>query len=456
MKKFQIFTPEKYVNQMLDNIGYKGESILNKVFLENSVGKGNILIEAIKRYIDESLKQGKSSKQIKTDLEIYFIAFETDFEILNSCIENLDNFVGKYKIKNVKWNITTQDYLYTELELTADYIVGNPPYISYEELDKDKREFLKENFLSCKRGKFDYCYAFMEKSIRDLSPRSGKLAYLIPSSIFKNVFAQNLREILLPVLTRIIDYKHTNIFKEALTSSAIIIIDKGIAAENVEYIDADLRKKLSLNKINLTEKWYFKEALNVEQNNLKFGDFFKVANSVATLSNKVFLVSENYDLEDAVIRPAASPRTAARNIQERIIFPYNYENGKLLRYSESYFTKNFPNATDYLKNNKDILLKRSFDGEWFEYGRSQSLKFLNQEKLMISSVITERVNVYRLDVLTIPYSGFYIVPIADRDLGFAQEILESEKFFNYLETRAINASGRSIRISVNDIKNYPI
>ena len=29
---------------------------------------------------------------------------------------------------------------------------------------------------------------------------------------------------------------------------------------------------------------------------------------------------------------------------------------------------------------------------------------------MISSVITEKVNVYDLDERTIPYSGFYIIP----------------------------------------------
>ena len=75
---------------------------------------------------------------------------------------------------------------------------------------------------------------------------------------------------------------------------------------------------------------------------------------------------------------------------------------------------------------------------------------------MISSVITEKVNVYDLDERTIPYSGFYIIPKGDRTLEFAKQILESEEFYKYLETRAINASGKSLRISVNDIKNYPV
>ena len=75
---------------------------------------------------------------------------------------------------------------------------------------------------------------------------------------------------------------------------------------------------------------------------------------------------------------------------------------------------------------------------------------------MISSVITEKVNVYELDSQTIPYSGFYIIPLAEKSLDYAKKILESEDFYDYIETRAINASGKSIRISVNDVKNYPI
>lgn len=50
MEKFQVFTPEKYVHFMLDKIRYDGENILKKYFLENSVGEGNILCVAIKRY----------------------------------------------------------------------------------------------------------------------------------------------------------------------------------------------------------------------------------------------------------------------------------------------------------------------------------------------------------------------------------------------------------------------
>ncbi|WP_390890291.1 Eco57I restriction-modification methylase domain-containing protein [Dolosigranulum pigrum] len=32
-----------------------------------------------------------------------------------------------------------------------DYIVGNPPYISYANIDTKNREFIRKNFDSCKK-----------------------------------------------------------------------------------------------------------------------------------------------------------------------------------------------------------------------------------------------------------------------------------------------------------------
>ena len=88
-----------------------------------------------------------------------------------------------------------------------DFIVGNPPYITYQELNNLDRIFLKNNFISCKKGKFDYCYAFIEKSLLDLKTTTGKMCYLIPNSIFKNVFAKNLRETFKTNIQQIIDYR---------------------------------------------------------------------------------------------------------------------------------------------------------------------------------------------------------------------------------------------------------
>lgn len=60
--KCQIFTPENYVKELLDSVGYC------KDILENSCGDGNILVEIVKRYIEEAIKQKYFNEIIKEGL----------------------------------------------------------------------------------------------------------------------------------------------------------------------------------------------------------------------------------------------------------------------------------------------------------------------------------------------------------------------------------------------------
>ena len=74
----------------------------------------------------------------------------------------------------------------------------------------------------------------------------------------------------------------------------------------------------------------------------------------------------------------------------------------------------------------------------------------------MSSIITKKVAIYELGKETVPYSGIYIVPKSNIDLSKAKEILESEEFLKYVKNVGIQISGSSIRITVNDIKNFDI
>lgn len=470
-KRCQKFTPSEYVRKMLETVGYSGEIILKKTFLENSCGPGNVLCEAVRIYIEEALKSNYTKIEIKKDLEHYFIGFEIDYTVMEECRINLDSLVSFYEIDSVEWNLQCSDYLKTELNQKVDYIVGNPPYIRYQELDNDERIFLRDNFISCKDGKFDYCYPFIEKSLLDLD-RNGHMAYLIPSSIFKNAFGKNIRMLIKKYLKKIIDFKHTKVFSDALTSPAMIFLDKGIEENSIEYIDYDFKQSHRISKNNLNNKWIFDNDFHFihsirNKSAETFGDYFKVGNSVATLKNDVFVIKD-YEIKNdflytnkirmelSATRPAASPRGINLGRNERIIFPYKYYRRKLIRYTEEEYLSSFPETANYLLENISDLNNRKADGKWFEYGRIQALSDINQRKLIMSSIITEQVKLTILDKETIPYSGFYIVPKDNLTLKAGKEILESRQFLDYIHSMAINANGKSVRISVNDIKKYPL
>ena len=465
IKKCQVFTPAQNVKELLDSVGYI-KDLYGKKVIENACGDGNILSDIVKRYIEDSLNENRSVDEIKIGLENDIYGVEIDSYYYMNCLSKLNIIASSYGITGITWNIINDDFLKQNIKDEYDFVVGNPPYITYRDLNERTRKYLKKHYESCKHGKFDYCYAFIEASLLSLKD-TGKMAYLIPSSIFKNVFAQKLRDMILPYTSKIIDYTTQKVFQNALTSSAILICNKGLISPNIEYQDIANLLTYNISKATLTEKWVFKRNKKIVPQNRRFGDFFTAAISVATLLNEAYVL-KNYEIEEDfvkignfkiecdVIRKGASPRSLKYKKEELILFPYSYDNNNLVRYEKAVFEEKFPEATKYLKSYEKKLGDRKSDSsiEWFEYGRSQALAHLSQPKLLLSTVVTKEVNVYNLPIECIPYSGIYIVPKGKLSLELAKEILQSDIFYEYVLGIGINASGTSLRITAVDINNY--
>lgn len=467
-KKCQVFTPIDYVEELLNSVGYT-ENLYGKKILENSCGDGNILVAVVQRYIKDCRKRGLSKTKIKEGLSKDIYGVEIDAEQYDKCILNLNKILNDNEIEDIQWNIFNEDYLRKNDLIRYQYIIGNPPYITYKEMDCEDQEYLRKTYSSCQKGKFDYCYAFIEKSIHSLDV-DGKMSYLIPSSIFKTVFGAQLRTVIEPYIESIRDFTQEKMFNNALVKSAIMVLNKNRQDDILHYIDVTLNKKLDLQINLLGNKWFFTD--HISKGVRRFGDYFKVSHAVATLLNEAYVLKEgrykeldnyfecnHHVIEKAIIRETATPRSLRYGRREKIIFPYYYENNQLQRYGEDEFHNLFPGAYEYLQNFQENLAKRKSDNssKWFEYGRSQALSKLNEEKILISTVITSEVFPYRLNRECIPYAGMYIVMRKNNNefsLDDAIDILKNRDFMQYVLDVGIHISGSSLRITCKDIEEY--
>lgn len=454
----RVFTPNEIVIKMLDLLGYK-DNLYGCKILENSCGEGAFLAEIVRRYIIDCRNQGFNNDKIKKGLEQDIWGYEKEPVNADCCKDKLNSIAGANGIFDINWNIIAADALKTKVDIKFSYIAGNPPYITYSALDESTRNYLKDNFQVCTAGKPDYYYAFVESALNHLD-ETGKLIYLIPNNFFKTRFAEKLRQLLLPSLTDIYDYTKKKLFVDALTSSAIIMCDNATSTNSICYHDVLNDNAHQIPKSEMMHRWVLPLDSQDEelQPKRRFGDFFSAASTVATLYNKAFLI-ENPDekaLAEAVMRLAVSPRSLANKKTEHIIFPYAFKDDKYVRYSEEEFTAQFPQAAAHLKKFKENLNERKSDksAKWFEFGRSQAIAHMNQQKLLISTLITGRVKIYELDENTIPYAGIYILSKSDLPLSRAKEILESEAFLSYAQRVGIHANGVSMRISVNDVNEF--
>lgn len=231
----QVSTPITYVEEMLDRIGYR-DHLVGKTVLENSCGQGNILVSIVDRYIADAKKQGLSKPEIVTGLENDIAAFEIDRNQMEVCIRRLDEICDREGLCRPEWNIKNQDFLtYDGNGIHASYVIGNPPYITYHDIEEKERLFLKEHFTVCKKGRFDYCYAFIEASIRAMDA-GGKMIYLIPFSIFRNRYAQDLRKFIRSGTMGIIDFSGRNVFPGITCSSAFLC---GLRQDNALLLSMD-------------------------------------------------------------------------------------------------------------------------------------------------------------------------------------------------------------------------
>lgn len=466
--KCQIFTPDDIVKDMLDYLGYS-ENLYGITILENSCGNGQFLKEIVIRYIKDCKRRGLSRTKIKNGLGRDIFGIELDPIRYQECIDTLNAITDGFNIKRVAWQIKQADALREPYLRTFDFVVGNPPYVSYWDLDDSERKFVEKSYTVCQFGAWDYSYAFLQAGFNNLNG-SGKMAYIVPNSIFKTKSGRLIRALLRSSLTKVFDYATTNVFEKVLTSPAIIVVDCAVQTQQIEYMNIPQKQQIIVERSKLNDEWLFGCREQADELDRRFGDYFRVATGIATQRNEVYVLSDYYDdgeyllcdgkkIEKNAVRKAASPRGKSKGVTEYIIFPYYYSNGELKHYAEKSYKERFPFAYAYLMSKKEKLDKRDADksAQWYEYGRSQALLHINQNKILLSTVITGNVRAYPLERDEVPYSGLFITVKERPDslpLTEAMAILNSPEFLQYLEPRGINARGKSIRIIADTIANY--
>lgn len=311
-----------------------------------------------------------------------------------------------------------------------DVIIGNPPYVRVQNLDKNSVVYFEEHYKSA-TGKFDIYVLFNELSIELLKER-GLLSFIQPHRFINADFGKGLKNVFesTQYLNKIISFSDIDIFQGATTYTAIFFLEKKVndsilykeytdkkpiyISENLDFLKNNDFIKVSYSSIK--NNWEFKNeaeltllnrlrgfkklsniALNISQGVIPGSDkiyYLEVIEEQGAkilvknqLDDRKFLIEKN--ITKSIIKGNNIKRYALPTSDYVIIYPYTFLNNEQKLLSLKELEQNYPLAFDYLSMHKEFLinLRKKYKTnplEWYGFHRAREMRFLEVDKLITS------------------------------------------------------------------------
>lgn len=400
-----FFTPNYIVDFIIKEVNPQYESKC----LDPSCGCGAFLIGLIEYY------QKNHKKSVKETVRINI--FGSD--ILDYNIRRAKILIALYGlqqneiIEEEDFNLYHQDSLKASWKDKFEIIVGNPPYVKYQDLSDENRKYLISNWQTIEAGTFNLYFAFFELGY-NLLESNGRLGYITPNNYFTSLSGLTLRQYFTrkKCLTRILDFRHKKVF-DAQTYTAItfankqenpsILFDKITDEQTCENFLRSANgspneiKNLNIKKWRLLKKSEQENIRIIESIGTPIKQLFNIAVGIATLKDDVFFVdSANQDgdlltkttengtflIEKAITKPVYKisqfkNQADIENNTLRIITPYNTSSKSASPIPESEFKKEYPHCYEYLLSEKLRLESRdkgkSVYDPFYSWGRTQGI-----------------------------------------------------------------------------------
>jgi hypothetical protein len=413
-----VSTRPEIVDYILDSVNlFSDNDFYMKKILDPAVGAGAFIIPVIKKALE--IFNGNNYK-IKPFLK-NISAYEIDPDKYSILLEKLISLFDHYKLHGYEkyLNLYNEDYLLANTN-TFDIIIGNPPYVRYDKIPKNKIEYYKQLF-SCFKYRCDIYVPFLEKGLKTLN-KNGVLSFICPDRWLNNQYGKPLRLTIKNNFSykEIIKLENFNPFNENVMAYPIIVtIENTKKRNNIYYYTAN-----SAQSLNITNVKKFAKKINVINSdgelalsniNTSFLTIeeqgFKIGIGVASGADKVFIVNgEKNNIEREALIPLITRKDIDReNINWKnnyIINPFDMNTGKLIDLSK------YPILENYLAINKDALTKRYIakkdPNNWYRTIDRIDTAIINKPKLLIPDVSTKN-NIYFDTGHYYPHHNFYYI-----------------------------------------------
>lgn len=398
-----VFTSLEVVKFMLDTMGYTAQIDLSNIFiLEPSFGNGDFLVEIQHRIIESSKKFNFKPNEA---FQRCVFGCEIDKDKFDICISRLRILMPDFSTSNLR----NEDFLFSNWNCTFDFVVGNPPYIRYENIPSEVRNIYKANFQSF-HYRCDLYVLFYEHSLALLKPY-GNHCFICSNRWLRNEYGKKLRYLINRNyhLDKIIDVEKINAFQESvLAYPAITVIVNRPNKHVVELAVVEKLQDLNTNIQYKQKKYPEIDDLSIIFHKDQYSEFptieeqnFSIGIGVATGADRIFI---SKDLVNKIEYELLLPIICAKDLSGNrfqynglcLLNPYD-KFGKLIDLD------NFPKAKSYLEQFKTKLQNRHIvknNRQWYSLIDKVKLDLQHKSKILLpdisanSYVFVDRGNYY--------------------------------------------------------------
>jgi len=492
----EVFTREWVVDLILDLVGYTPDRDLAElVAVEPACGTGAFLGPLVRRLSASCRAHGRQLADAQRALQAY--------DLLGRNVAKARNLVSQllaadgwasHQVGAVlgSW-LRVDDYLLLAHEASsADFVVGNPPYIRLEEIPDARMRAYRETCQTM-TGRSDIYVGFFEVALGSLRS-DGRLGFICADRWMRNQYGRQLRQMISSefAVELVMSMHDVDTFEERVSAyPAVTVIRRGeqgaavIADTTARFGASDTHEVLEyvangqtnpvINdrfEIARVPHWFAGDAswpaggpqriAMIED----LGDRFapledprtgtRVGIGVATGSDEVFIRKTPPNVEEDRLLPLAMARDLSTG---SLVWSGNYLVNPWLADGSLVDLRNYPRLREYLEKNKGKLTRRHVaeksPANWYRTIDKVDGKLTSHQKLLIPDM---RMSIHPVldDGTTYPHHNLYYVVSDTWDLRVLGGLLLSQVAQAFVEAFAVRMRGGTLRFQAQYLRRIRV
>jgi adenine-specific DNA-methyltransferase len=231
-KKGVVYTKPWVVDLILDLAGYRAtDDLARRYAVEPAAGEGAFLLPMIGRLLDSLTRHRRRLTEARGALRAYELEEDAAALAVDMAAGELRAYGSSAReaLKIAEGWVTIGDYLLaSHQDRRADVIVGNPPYIRYDDVPTDTFTTYSQ-LLPTMVGRCDIYVGFIEAGIRQLTD-GGALGFICADRWMRSAYGAELRRFIAETcgVEAVIEMHNAPAFEEEVSAyPAVIIIRRG-------------------------------------------------------------------------------------------------------------------------------------------------------------------------------------------------------------------------------------